>query len=172
MNSSLSTSPSPLKNGSGSLDMENVTSSGARTSVSSSKSILPLTAREKSSFSTCIASAFERFGLPAMDEAGNDEFDEPPPPGLEEGSVSVDLLQQVKFRPSNYDECTQKVGEYVALALFRQKLHHDVLKEWGPSLLDVASDCFLSRSVLRKNYQFDAAEASDERHRPNNIYGV
>eukprot|EP00268_Persea_americana_P050326 TRINITY_DN5463_c1_g1_i13.p1 TRINITY_DN5463_c1_g1~~TRINITY_DN5463_c1_g1_i13.p1 ORF type:complete len:1390 (+),score=293.65 TRINITY_DN5463_c1_g1_i13:255-4424(+) len=170
-NSSLSTSPSPLKNGSGSLVMENVTSSGALASISSSKSILPFTACEKSSFSTCIASAFERLGLPAMDEACYDEFDEPPPPGLEEGSVSVDLLQQVKFRPSNYDECTQKVGEYVALALFRQKLHDDVLKEWGPSLLDVASDCFLSRSVLRKNYQFDAAEASDERHWPNNIYG-
>lgn len=167
----MSTSLSHHKNGNGSLDTENITSSGALTSVASLKSIPTSTACERSSFPTCIVSAFERFGLPAMDEACYDEFDEPPPPGLEEGSAPVYLLKQIKLRPSNYDECTHKVGEYVALALFRQKLHDDVLKEWGSSLLDVASDCFLARSALRKSFQFDSAEDSDKRH-CNDIYEV
>ncbi|XP_058107025.1 uncharacterized protein LOC131250752 [Magnolia sinica] len=80
----------------------------------------------------------EKLALPTVGEVYDQEFDEPPPPGLEEESRPLNLLHHSKFRPVKLNECISKIGKYVALALCRQKLHDDVLSKWRASHVDAA----------------------------------
>ncbi|XP_077231567.1 histone-lysine N-methyltransferase ATXR7-like isoform X2 [Tasmannia lanceolata] len=121
------------------------------------------------SFSRRTVSAFERLGLPMVEEVVDHEFNEPPPPGLEEGSMLLDPLLKIKFRPSKVDECIPKMGIYVAMALCRQKIHDDVLDKWRTSLYDAALHrYFLSWCALRKNHESDVSEVSNRTQCVNN----
>lgn len=71
------------------------------------------------------------------DEVVDDlDTDEPPPPGFENNSRTLVPSQMCRFKPSSSDECTPIIGEYVALALCRQRLHEDVIREWKDLLLE------------------------------------
>ncbi|KAF5187072.1 Histone-lysine n-methyltransferase atxr7 [Thalictrum thalictroides] len=93
--------------------------------------------------STHFGSAFERLGLPVGDVDNRREFDEPPPPGTEDCLIPTLSYQNVKFQSTKSDECLPKMSEYVSLAICRQKLHDDVLKEWRS---------FFTKDALHQSY--------------------
>ncbi|XP_077212397.1 histone-lysine N-methyltransferase ATXR7-like isoform X2 [Tasmannia lanceolata] len=122
------------------------------------------------SFSTRTVSVFERLGLPMVEEVIDHEFDEPPPPGLEEGSMLLDPPLKIKFRPSKAGENIPKIGIYVAMALCRQKIHDDVLDKWKFSLYDAALHrYFLSWCALRRNHESDVSEVPNRTQCLHNI---
>ncbi|KAK9135512.1 hypothetical protein Syun_014842 [Stephania yunnanensis] len=96
--------------------------------------------------------AFERLGLPSAEEIEGEDVDEPPPPGLEDNLEPVSVITNKKFMPAKLVGSFPKVSEYISLAICRQKLHNDVLKEWKSSLLDGAlCKPLLSWLALRKH---------------------
>ncbi|KAJ9690088.1 hypothetical protein PVL29_012642 [Vitis rotundifolia] len=78
------------------------------------------------------------------DVVDDQDIDEPPPPGFEYNSRTFVPSQICRFRPSSSDECTPIIGEYVALALCRQRLHEDVLQEWKDLLVEATLDQFFA----------------------------
>lgn len=81
--------------------------------------------------------------MPVVDVVDDQDFDEPPPPGLDESYVYADPSQIIKYRPSKSDEFVSKMGEFVSLAMFRQKLHKDVLGKWRSTVFSSSlHQCF------------------------------
>ncbi|KAI3972794.1 hypothetical protein MKX01_019452 [Papaver californicum] len=100
--------------------------------------------------STRFESAFEKLGLPVVDVVDDQNFDELPPPGLDESYVYADPSQNIKYRPSKSDEFVSKMGEFVSLAMFRQKLHKDVLGKWRSTIFSSSlHQCFLTWRASR-----------------------
>lgn len=111
--------------------------------ISSDNSQNPLQAGKPSHQSVCenlmcnfLANAFKKSGAYVEDVVDDQEIDELPPPGFEENARSLVPSHICKFRPSRSDECVPKIGEYVAMAMCRQKLHDDVLREWKSMFAD------------------------------------
>ncbi|XP_072993533.1 histone-lysine N-methyltransferase ATXR7-like isoform X1 [Typha latifolia] len=93
------------------------------------------------SFSTSYASSFERLGIPISTGFHNEYNEESPPPGSEESSVSMIIVEETNFRPLQSDELTPPTTKYVTLAFCRQKLHDEVLSEWISLLFDDIYKC-------------------------------
>ncbi|OMO80070.1 hypothetical protein CCACVL1_13179 [Corchorus capsularis] len=92
----------------------------------------------------------------AIDE---EKADEPPAPGLEGNAGTLVPSRINKFRPSRSDEHIPKIGEYVAMAMCRQKLHDDVLREWNSSFIGSSLSQFLiSWRALKKQRLCDGNE--------------
>ncbi|XP_043708021.1 histone-lysine N-methyltransferase ATXR7 isoform X2 [Telopea speciosissima] len=125
------------------------------------------TSPSESSPSFRFRSAFERMCLPVADTVDDKEMNVPPPPGVEDVSRPVVPSENIKFRPSILNECIPQVSKYVTMAICRQRLHIDVLKEWRSSLFEaVLRQCFLSWCALRKKYESNASEETlDDRPR-------
>ncbi|XP_073010874.1 histone-lysine N-methyltransferase ATXR7-like [Typha latifolia] len=104
---------------------------------------------ERSS-STCYTSAFERLGTNLITELDDEYTEEPPPPGVKECSVSLQLFEKNKYRPSQSDECTPVICKFLTLAVCRQQLHNEVLKEWTTLLSDSLHKYCVSWRALRK----------------------
>ncbi|XP_057969195.1 histone-lysine N-methyltransferase ATXR7 [Malania oleifera] len=84
--------------------------------------------------------------------------DEPLPPGFE-GSSWIAPRLICKFRPSRSGECLPKIGKYVAIAMCRQKLHDDVLREWKSLFVDGALNySFKSWYNSKRHREFDDNE--------------
>ncbi|KAK9109602.1 hypothetical protein Sjap_017662 [Stephania japonica] len=108
--------------------------------------------------------AFERLGLPGAEEIEGDDLDEPPPPGLEDNLDPVSIIPNKKFIPTKLDGSFPKVSEYISLAICRQKLHNEVLKEWKSSLLVGAiRKPFLSWFDLRKHSGLNETKEGESR---------
>lgn len=106
----------------------------------------------ESSQSSRFERAFEKLGLPVVDVVDDQEFDEPPPPGLEESSVYTVPSQNIMYRPSKSDEFVPRMGEYILLSMFRQKLHNEVLEKWRSSIFKGAlHQCFLTWRASKSN---------------------
>ncbi|GMH16333.1 hypothetical protein Nepgr_018174 [Nepenthes gracilis] len=84
----------------------------------------------KPSQSNFLGSAFEKVGPPNNCPVDEQSTDEPLPPGSETTSKGPVASHHHKFRPSSLGEHESKVRNYIALAMCRQKLHGDVLREW------------------------------------------
>ncbi|CAN8277015.1 unnamed protein product [Cochlearia groenlandica] len=82
--------------------------------------------------------------LEISDSAFVDEFDthEPPPPGYET-NITMPSLHR-KFSPVRSKESTLEIGEYVAKALFRQKLHSDVMRDWKSEFMKCSLNGFIT----------------------------
>ena len=78
------------------------------------------------------------------DVVDDQDTDEPPPPGFENNSRTFVPSLISRFRPSSSDSCTPIIGEYVALALCRQRLHEDVIREWKDLLFEDTLSQFLA----------------------------
>lgn len=92
--------------------------------------------------SNSLATLFKN--LCTHDDIGNlREMNEPPPPGLEDYPKHLVPLPTSKFRPSRSDDCSPKIGEFIARAMCRQKLHDDVLREWKSLFVDASLQQFL-----------------------------
>lgn len=91
-------------------------------------------------------------------------LDEPPPPGLDDCSPLV-LDQKAKFRPGKSTEYIPVINKYLALAVFRQRLHEQVLNEWKPFYYsDSFCKHFLSCKALRK-FQVNVTDVDCKGHR-------
>ncbi|WRX29865.1 SET domain - like 10 [Theobroma cacao] len=108
---------------------------------------------------TFMAGAFKSLFSHLGDVIDELEVDEPPPPGLEGNAGTLVSSHLCKFRPSRSDERSPKIGEYVAVAMCRQKLHEDVLREWKSSFIDATLYQFLtSWRSLKKRCKADSKE--------------
>ncbi|XP_050268082.1 histone-lysine N-methyltransferase ATXR7 isoform X1 [Quercus robur] len=111
--------------------------------------------------SNLLANAFKN--ICTNDDMGeNEEINEPLPPGFEDNPKTIFPLHISKFRPSRSDECIPKIGEYVAMAMCRQKLHDDVLREWKYFFMDAFLHQFLvSWFTPKKPRQPDGIEEGE-----------
>ncbi|XP_022769471.1 histone-lysine N-methyltransferase ATXR7 isoform X2 [Durio zibethinus] len=108
---------------------------------------------------TFMAGAFKRLFAHVGDVINEQEVNEPAPPGLEDNAGTLVSSQICKFRPSILDGRSPKIGEYVAMAMCRQKLHDDVLREWKSSFVDASLYQFLvSWCGLKKHCEADGKE--------------
>ncbi|XVE94333.1 hypothetical protein REPUB_Repub02eG0000300 [Reevesia pubescens] len=108
---------------------------------------------------TFMAGTFKRLFAHVGDVINEEEVDEPPPPGLEVYAGALVPSHICKFRPSTSNEGTLKIGDYVAMAMCRQKLHDDVLREWRSSFVDASLYQFLiSWRSLKKHCEADRKE--------------
>ncbi|GFY86361.1 SET domain protein 25 [Actinidia rufa] len=98
----------------------------------------PTVSRHKSSLSNIFSSAFAKLHVHVQNVVDDQETGKPYPPGFEDNLRTVVPLRIDKIQPSRPNECIVKIGRYVAMALFRQKLHNDVLREWKSLFADHA----------------------------------
>lgn len=95
------------------------------------------------------------------DIVDHEDIDEPPTPGFEDNPKNLVPLHICKFRPSRSDECIPKIGEYVAMAMCRQKLHHDVLREWKSLFIDASlKQCLISWHASKNSCEPDGNEVT------------
>ncbi|KAK8966099.1 Histone-lysine N-methyltransferase EZ2 [Platanthera guangdongensis] len=119
------------------------------------------------SLSTPFAKAFERMGPPSISLFNDEIVDELPPPELEAGATNslFSVFDKNKIRPSGaIEDNTSIIGKYVALAICRQKLHDEFIKEWGSShLVSFLHDIFISCTYIRKREVDPAIPVNHER---------
>lgn len=94
--------------------------------------------------SNLLENAFKELCSHVDDMVVDQEINEPLPPGLVDKAKAVISSQTCKFRPSRSDECIPKIGEYVATAMCRKKLHDSVINEWKSSFIDCVLHQFLA----------------------------
>uniref|UniRef100_A0A2P2LFX7 [histone H3]-lysine(4) N-trimethyltransferase n=1 Tax=Rhizophora mucronata TaxID=61149 RepID=A0A2P2LFX7_RHIMU len=105
-----------------------------------------------------LSNAFER-SYPYIDNVIDDEnFDEPPPPGFEDNVTATVPYYICEFQPSWLDESITEIGQYIAMAMFRQKLHDYVLSEWKSLFVERALHQFLGSLRTAKRLQRDSNE--------------
>ncbi|XP_010237026.1 histone-lysine N-methyltransferase ATXR7 isoform X1 [Brachypodium distachyon] len=108
---------------------------------------------EHHSLSASYASIFEKLDVCESDEL-DESFDEVPP-GMETGLASVVLMDKSKYQPSKSVNSVPVISRYITLAVCRQTLHQDAMKEWASFLSDTISECFDSwytmENVVPKN---------------------
>ncbi|KAL0916044.1 hypothetical protein M5K25_013526 [Dendrobium thyrsiflorum] len=124
-----------------------------------------------SSLSTQIAKAFERMGPPMANLSKDEIVDELLPPGVEAGANAalLTLFKKNKIRPAGLNEDIPVIGKYVALAICRQKLHDEFLKEWGSShLLSFLHESFNLCDYF-KRHEVDPVAANPEGENFNNL---
>lgn len=91
-----------------------------------------------------LENAFKEYCSHVDDMVVDQEINEPLPPGLVDKAKAVISSQTCKFRPSRSDECIPKIGEYIATAMCRKKLHDSVINEWKSSFIDCVLHQFLA----------------------------
>ncbi|KAE8716393.1 Set domain protein, putative isoform 4 [Hibiscus syriacus] len=109
---------------------------------------------------TFMAGGFKRLFGKVADVSNEQEVDEPSPPGLEVNTGILVPSHICKFRSSATVQCGPKIGEYVAMAICRLKLHDDVLREWKSSFASNASfyQFIVSWRSLKKQSEADGKE--------------
>ncbi|XP_039065638.1 histone-lysine N-methyltransferase ATXR7-like isoform X2 [Hibiscus syriacus] len=122
---------------------------------------------------TFMVEGFKRLFGKAVDVSNEQEVDEPSPPGIEVNSGILVPSHICKFRPSTTVEHGPKIGEYVAMAICRQKLHDDVLREWKSTF---ASNVNLYKFIvswrsLKKQSEADGKEEKKFSEDKKNLAG-
>ncbi|XP_024013142.1 histone-lysine N-methyltransferase ATXR7 isoform X2 [Eutrema salsugineum] len=87
-------------------------------------------------------STLETLDSPVKDELDTLDIHEPPPPGCE-SNIEMPSLR-CKFRPVRSKESIPEIGEYVATAICRQKLHNVVMKDWKSLFIKCSLNEFLA----------------------------
>lgn len=108
----------------------------------------------KNSFSNTLREACTHLNNAVIDQ----DIDELLPPGFLNNSTTIAPVRICKFRPFRLDQYFPKIGVYAALAVFRKKLHDDILREWKSLFLDDALHGFLISWLSKKHSKFDANE--------------
>ncbi|XP_031404179.1 histone-lysine N-methyltransferase ATXR7 isoform X2 [Punica granatum] len=116
----------------------------------------------KLSGSNILATAFKKLYRGIGDVLVDEVNDEPPPPGLEDCNKTFSQPSKCKFRPLRSDERIPKIGAYVAMALCRQRLHDDVLKEWASLFLNDSLHQFVRSRRSLKNK--DSSPTANSKH--------
>lgn len=93
------------------------------------------------------------------DTVRDTDIDELNPPGFENKSETLVPLRISKIRSSRSHECFPKIAVYVALAMCRQKLHDDVLRECNSLFIADSLNKFLVPwCSSRKRCKLDSME--------------
>ncbi|KAL9267624.1 Histone-lysine N-methyltransferase ATXR7-like protein, partial [Drosera capensis] len=112
----------------------------------------PAEPTSKTTFSNFLGSAFERLAASNKSVIGNQPTCQPVPPGSQAWLRRVAAPALVKFRPLNLGKRAPKIRKYIPLAMFRQRLHDDVLREWKTQLNDeILYEIFLSWCNMQKS---------------------
>jgi hypothetical protein len=99
------------------------------------------------------STALETSDIPVNDELDALAIHEPPPPGCE-SNINMPCLRY-KYQPVRSKESIPEIKAYVSMALCRQKLHNDVMRDWKSLFLKCYLNEFLaslkgSHQVSRK----------------------
>ncbi|XP_078165773.1 SET domain protein 25 isoform X4 [Carex rostrata] len=101
--------------------------------------------KEKIAPYICYASAFERLGISTINTSVREITTEEQPPGFEEISPSqASLFGITKFHPSKFGEGESVITKNITLAVCRQKVHNEVMKELRSLFSDSLDTCFTS----------------------------
>ncbi|KAM7518043.1 hypothetical protein LguiB_017005 [Lonicera macranthoides] len=112
----------------------------------------------KNSFCNTVREACTHLNNAVIDQ----DIDELLPPGFLNNSTTIAPVRICKFRPFRLDQYVPKIGVYAALAVFRKRLHDDILREWKSLFLDDALNGFLiSWFLSKKHSKFDANEGGE-----------
>eukprot|EP01018_Ginkgo_biloba_P031880 Gb_04139 [translate_table: standard] len=91
----------------------------------------------------CMSKSQESYS-PAFDNnIESIEYEEPPPPGLEECLRPIQFHHSSRFHPVNPTGNLSRMNEYIALAIFRQELQKAVVKACRAAILDDAISQYL-----------------------------
>jgi len=90
----------------------------------------------------------------------DEKFDEVPP-GMETGLVPLPLKDKNIYRPSKSMNTIPLISRYITLALCRQKLHENVVREWTSLFSDTISKC-LGSWYTRRNAVTKSADGSSK----------
>ncbi|KAL6996049.1 hypothetical protein U1Q18_006185 [Sarracenia purpurea var. burkii] len=113
----------------------------------------------QSSLSNIFSCAFAQLCVCIENVVNDQEPDGLCPPGYEESFRTVVPSTIDKIRPTGSNENFCKMGKYVVMAIFRQKLQDDVLREWKSLFADHALHEFLiSRCSPKKPWKFYSSE--------------
>lgn len=113
----------------------------------------------KSSLSKLLSNAFATLSVDVKSTVNDEEGDEPCPPGFEDNFRGVVPSRMEKIQPSRSNERIPTIASYVVMAMFRQKLHDDVLREWKPLFADhFLHEFLISLSSSKKYVHFNASE--------------
>ncbi|AQK39126.1 Putative SET-domain containing protein family [Zea mays] len=85
------------------------------------------------------ARVFEKMNICKTAEL-DEKFDEVPP-GMETGLVPLPLMDKNIYQPSKSVNSIPLISRYITLALCRQKLHENVVREWTYLFSDTISKC-------------------------------
>lgn len=100
---------------------------------------------EKISPYICYASAFERLGISTINTSVREITTEEQPPGFEEIYPSkASLFGITKFHPSRFGGGESVITKNITLAVCRQKVHDEVMKELRSLFSDSLDTCFTS----------------------------
>ncbi|KAJ3696523.1 hypothetical protein LUZ61_000228 [Rhynchospora tenuis] len=92
----------------------------------------------------CYARAFERLGISTTSTPVKEITTEEGFPGFEEFAPSQVLFGAAKFHPSRFDEGESIITKNITLAVCRQKVHTEVVKELRSLFSDSLDKCFTS----------------------------
>ncbi|XP_050235385.1 histone-lysine N-methyltransferase ATXR7 isoform X2 [Mercurialis annua] len=103
-----------------------------------------------------LESAFQKSQICVNNIMDDQSINEPPLPGFEDSTRTHVSSQLCKFQPAQSDDSIPKIREYVVMAMCRQKLHDDVLREWKSLLIDgILNQFFRSHCTSRQHCQAD-----------------
>lgn len=115
----------------------------------------------KSSLSHFLSSAFLKLRAHVDNTVNDQKVHEPCPPGFEDNFRDVVPSMVDKFQTSWSDEYLTKIRESVVMAMFRQKLHDGVLREWKSLFVDHALHEHLLSWSSKKHCRFHASEIGE-----------
>ncbi|KAK3151392.1 hypothetical protein QOZ80_3AG0245270 [Eleusine coracana subsp. coracana] len=110
---------------------------------------------EHASLSLSHASIFDKMDICKPAELG-DSFDEMPP-GMETGLDPLPLMGKIRYKPSKSMNPIPAISRYITLALCRQNLHENVMKEWTALSSGTISKCLDSWYTR----QYDVSKSAD-----------
>uniref|UniRef100_K3Z3G4 [histone H3]-lysine(4) N-trimethyltransferase n=1 Tax=Setaria italica TaxID=4555 RepID=K3Z3G4_SETIT len=85
------------------------------------------------------ARIFEKMDI-CMTAELDESFDEVPP-GVETGLVPLPLKEKIVYQPLRSMNSIPVISRYMSLALFRQRLHENVVREWTSLFSDTIREC-------------------------------
>ena len=105
------------------------------------------------------ARIFEKMDM-CMTAELDESFDEVPP-GMETGLVPIPLKDKNMYQPSRSMNYIPVISRYMTLALCRQRLHENVVREWMSLFSDTTSKC-LNSWYTRQNAVPKMADGSSK----------
>ncbi|KAK3147474.1 hypothetical protein QOZ80_3BG0282790 [Eleusine coracana subsp. coracana] len=110
---------------------------------------------DHASLSLSHASIFDKMDICKPAEL-DESFDEMPP-GMETGLDPLPLMDKIRYKPSKSMNPIPVISRYITLALCRQNLHENVMKEWTALSSGTISKCLDSWYTT----QYDVSKRAD-----------
>ncbi|TVU47345.1 hypothetical protein EJB05_06942 [Eragrostis curvula] len=119
-----------------------------------------MVSHEHISLSISYTSIFQKMDICKTAELG-ESFDEIPP-GMEAGLVPLALMKKKRYKPSKSINPIPVISRYITLALYRQILHENVMKEWTSLFSGTISKCLDSWHTSQNDRPVDGSSKLKE----------